>query len=178
MATAMKPVNFWDSLSVTVEILSVILFVNIVYDGIHVVAHELQGGFLLCRHCGYDVASSSHILSVPSKLAHRQRNDTIAQNKGVLIQLFKNPQETYFEVIASSQAEVKIVGNAYSEDSWFPGYRWTICVCPRCNNHLGWVFDTAEPERKPASFVGLILNNLLHETEAESIIAAPKAYAS
>ena len=31
------------------------------------------------------------------------------------------------------------------------------CFCCR-------VFDTKEEEKKPASFVGLILNNLLHET--------------
>lgn len=23
-------------------------------------------------------------------------------------------------------------------DSWFPGFTWTIAVCPRCGYHLGW----------------------------------------
>lgn len=27
-----------------------------------------------------------------------------------------------------------------AEDSWFPGYAWTIAYCSRCYQHLGWLF--------------------------------------
>ena len=25
-----------------------------------------------------------------------------------------------------------------AEHSWFPGFSWTVAVCPRCGQHLGW----------------------------------------
>ena len=30
--------------------------------------------------------------------------------------------------------------NRCSEDSWFPGYSWTILNCAGCGRHLGWRF--------------------------------------
>lgn len=30
-----------------------------------------------------------------------------------------------------------------TQDSWFPGYAWTIVSCPRCMSHLGWRFTVA-----------------------------------
>ena len=47
--------------------------------------------FLLCRGCGHEIVDPSHITHIPSKVAHRQRNDTISGQNGTLIQLFKNP---------------------------------------------------------------------------------------
>lgn len=48
--------------------------------------------FLLCSHCGHEVARAADLLTVPSTKALRQRNDTILGVRGVLIQLFENPQ--------------------------------------------------------------------------------------
>jgi len=25
-----------------------------------------------------------------------------------------------------------------TEDSWFPGYVWKVCVCAKCGRHIGW----------------------------------------
>lgn len=64
----------------------------------------------------------------------------------------------YFDVITATSADVTKVGEvstlvscaifeldkslfylqAYSKDSWFPGYSWTIAVCPKCGHHMGW----------------------------------------
>jgi hypothetical protein len=30
-----------------------------------------------------------------------------------------------------------------AEDSWFPGYCWTIAYCAACYAHLGWKFTLA-----------------------------------
>ena len=32
------------------------------------------------------------------------------------------------------------VGEPTPEQSWFPGYSWTIIYCQRCLFHLGWRF--------------------------------------
>lgn len=44
-----------------------------------------------------------------------------------------------------------------AQDSWFPGYEWTILYCRSCYNHLGWHFtrsEEAEMANRPAEFWG------------------------
>lgn len=42
-----------------------------------------------------------------------------------------------------------------AKDSWFPGYRWTVCNCA-CGEHVGWRFDwVAKSEREPKRFWAL-----------------------
>lgn len=62
-----------------------ILLKTSIYHLFHIV------DFILCRSCGHEILHPSAIIQVPSKVAHRQRNDTIAGRNGTLIQLFKNP---------------------------------------------------------------------------------------
>ena len=38
---------------------------------------------------------------------------------------------------------VQLEGRPCTQDSWFPGYAWTIAYCGRCYNHLGWRFTLA-----------------------------------
>lgn len=41
----------------------------------------------------------------------------------------------------SSTVNTRTAGAPSEEFSWFPGYRWTVCVCARCSQHVGWRFD-------------------------------------
>ncbi|XP_064597013.1 protein cereblon-like isoform X2 [Liolophura sinensis] len=143
-------------------------------------ADMTQLDFLLCQQCGHDVVRFDSVVSIPSILSYRQRNDSIHGKDKVLIQLFRNPQGSHFEVITSKDADVLKVDKAYSEDSWFPGFTWTIAVCPRCGTHLGWVFEAVENyvQSDKKSFVGLILDKLLHQNYAESLLIIPKSYKS
>lgn len=51
------------------------------------------------------------------------------------------------------------------EESWFPGYRWQICVCPHCGEYIGWAFERVETSNTPFKrFFGLILPNLIGES--------------
>ena len=56
-------------------------------------------GSLLCRKCGHDITTAVHLNNKASKLALRQRNDTILGVQQRLIQLFKNPHGTLTDTI-------------------------------------------------------------------------------
>ena len=56
-------------------------------------------GSLLCRKCGHDITTAVHLYNKASKLALRQRNDTILGVQQRLIQLFKNPHGTLIYAI-------------------------------------------------------------------------------
>ena len=47
---------------------------------------------MLCRRCGKEITTSRDFVSVPTRKALRQRNDTILMQNNTLIQLFENPQ--------------------------------------------------------------------------------------
>mmetsp|Transcript_3125 Transcript_3125/g.4826 ORF Transcript_3125/g.4826 Transcript_3125/m.4826 type:complete len:514 (-) Transcript_3125:61-1602(-) len=46
------------------------------------------------------------------------------------------------------QSKVLCHGRPSNEDTWFPGYSWTIAYCGNCYNHLGWKF-TLDPVTDP-----------------------------
>ncbi|GAB1597745.1 protein cereblon-like isoform X1 [Argonauta hians] len=144
-----------------------------------VLSDGLQASHLICRQCGHEVSHTSNLLHIPSSLALRQRNDTIQSREKTIIQLFQNPQGKYFEVITFSEAEVLKADKPHTEDSWFPGFSWSIVVCPTCRIHLGWFFESLDSDYhtgKKNSFYGLILNHLIHQHYADNLIIAPKSY--
>ncbi|CAM9623567.1 unnamed protein product, partial [Heterosigma akashiwo] len=65
------------------------------------------------------------------------------------------------------EAGVRLLGRPTTEDTWFPGYAWTIANCAICWSHLGWRFTAAggrPPARgDPAVFWGLRRSALTDE---------------
>ena len=47
--------------------------------------------YLLCRKCGHEVLTGESLINHATSHALRQRNDTIIDKPGVLIQLLENP---------------------------------------------------------------------------------------
>ncbi|XP_033640686.1 protein cereblon-like [Asterias rubens] len=137
--------------------------------------------YLLCRQCGHDVTKATDLIRQTSHLSLNQRNDTILGVDNILIQLFKNPQGRYFELITASLADVKKTQQVYSQDSWFPSYSWRIVYCSHCKTHLGWSFEPNDYEGgvkdSEETFYGLILNHLIHQEYADSLVMSPKIYA-
>ncbi len=41
-----------------------------------------------------------------------------------------------------------------TQDSWFPGYAWSIVYCSTCYSHLGWRFDIVDAASGPSHFFG------------------------
>jgi len=135
---------------------------------------------LLCRTCGHEIAFARDLIRVSSTKSVSKRNETIIGIPETLIQLFENPQNQRFEVIISKKADVLLHGNTVPEHSWFPGYAWTIILCPKCGQHLGWHFGSAvrnlghAGQHAKDEFYGLILENLLSDSFADSLLIMPK----
>ncbi|XP_063407579.1 protein cereblon-like [Mytilus trossulus] len=154
------------------------LSVYTLMHSVHCISEDITD-YLLCRKCGHEIARGTDLTAVPSKLAHRQRNDSISGVKDVLIQLFQNPHGLYFEVVTTQEADVQPTGEYSNIQTWFLDYMWQLVACPRCGTHLGWLYSYVGLEsQKPKSFIGLILQNLLEDIESQTIIHIPKAYGS
>lgn len=58
-----------------------------------------------------------------------------------------------------------------SDYSWFPGYKWRVCLCPKCSRHLGWMFEPEDSESidslhfpSKRGFFALITGDILSES--------------
>ena len=58
-------------------------------------------------------------------------------------------------------------GRPQSQDSWFPGYCWTVMACAICGHHLGWKFTRSDSgsssgsnSQRPATFYGVSAANI------------------
>ncbi|VDN51710.1 unnamed protein product [Dracunculus medinensis] len=93
---------------------------------------------MICRSCGHTVVDKVLLANVRSKLALRSYNMTIL-GRNQLVQVFENPVPESFDVITASSADLKLQGKAYMHATWFPGFEWTVGMCPHCSAHLGWL---------------------------------------
>lgn len=64
-----------------------------------------------------------------------------------------NPQGSAFVFGTFSGAdEVRVVTEPTAEHTWFEGYAWSVIVCGRTGQHIGWRFTGAG-----GTFYGLLL---------------------
>jgi hypothetical protein len=69
---------------------------------------------------------------------------------------FSNPAGICFVILTFSQViGCKETGSPTLENTWFPGYAWSYCLCDRCGQHLGWYY-TGERQ-----FAGLIQDRIV-----------------
>ncbi len=69
---------------------------------------------------------------------------------------FFNPHGLVFDIQCFATADgCSVRGRPVDEFSWFPGYRWQVCICGRCHKHLGWFFSGLS-----TGFFGLIMREL------------------
>lgn len=69
---------------------------------------------------------------------------------------FQNPAGVWFDIITFARTlGCRQTGLPTLEDTWFPGYAWSYCLCARCGIHLGWYYDG------PTAFAGLIRERLV-----------------
>ncbi|KAL6458687.1 hypothetical protein MHYP_G00321590 [Metynnis hypsauchen] len=144
-------------------------------------------GLLLCRSCGHEVALEKDLSFVPSRLALSHRNNTVIGERRTTVQLFENPQGFQFELVTFRKADVLKHWPADKHFTWFPGFSWTVATCPRCKAHLGWAFQPSDwPqtvtrqdfENSDQTFVALIVQRLLQEQFASSLLMTPNSFRS
>jgi len=76
------------------------------------------------------------------------------------------------------EQEVISVGGTFVQNSYFPGYSWTVTYCVRCGALLGWKFDWVgrddsgpvrrkeNEKNRPNSFYGFNASSLIITTDA------------
>ena len=99
-------------------------------------------GHVLCARCKRFITHHSHIIEVNGSHHH----------------VFQNPMGIEFELGCFSRAEGCVeIGPPTLDATWFMEYAWQVCLCTRCDFHLGWYYSCGDN-----SFYGLILDRLAY----------------
>ncbi|KAL6070886.1 Upstream activation factor subunit spp27 [Balamuthia mandrillaris] len=103
---------------------------------------------LYCRRCGSVVAKKEDIFCM--------------SNEGP-VGSYVNAGGWVHQTLTLRRAQgLGLDGEPSTQDSWFPGYAWTIAYCEVCNSHMGWKFTAVSSEHSPASFWGLSRASIIH----------------
>eukprot|EP00045_Choanoeca_perplexa_P000530 m.14875 g.14875 ORF g.14875 m.14875 type:complete len:365 (-) comp10365_c0_seq1:77-1171(-) len=92
----------------------------------HLRRTRLRTHNLACKHCDLVLTSSDQVFELRS--SH-------------LVGNYVNPEGYQHEILTTYTATVVLVGEPSLLHTWFNGYAWTIAVCPRCGEHVGWRYD-------------------------------------
>lgn len=97
-------------------------------------------------------------------VAHRK--DVFSMSASGPMNAYVNPGGVVHETLTLHRAHsLYLAGISSDQDSWFPGYKWTICHCRGCGRHMGWKFNSLNDELKPQSFWGLTRSALQSKIE-------------
>ena len=100
---------------------------------------------LCCKRCGALLSHRKHVFSMSEEGS---------------VGTFVNPGGYIHQIVTLYHiSRARLIGNPSAEDSWFPGYSWTITNCV-CNAHIGWRFTADKPDLIPRIFWGLRRNAL------------------
>lgn len=174
----------WNESRLLMHILLVIFFVFQLFKSSILVSSPEETvieDFFICRSCGHDVSLSNFVLNKHSPLALGFSNQTLSTGKQVTVQEVQNTLGIRFKIVIVQQAYCAKIESWISLHSWFPGYAWKLCVCPKCRTHLGWMFEPVEtatydryfPTEK--GFYALIYNNIISEKYVNSLLMREKA---
>ncbi|CAL2049430.1 unnamed protein product [Caenorhabditis brenneri] len=137
-------------------------------------------GEILCRQCGATLTRQSELINVTgvdkSLLAYEY--DFPLTGKMTKVHVLSNPEGNKFHVFGAKTAHLHFHGTPQSTATWYPGYKWTVCLCKQCNKHLGWYFEV---EKRTAldtitdkkNFVGLVLENVISADYVDTLPKTP-----
>lgn len=82
-----------------------------------------------------------------------KRSDMLVMSDEGPLGAYVNPHGYVHEIMTLYKAVgLALMGSAVKEDSWFPGYAWTIVYCATCECQMGWRFTATNKKLKPRSF--------------------------
>ncbi|CAD5218709.1 unnamed protein product [Bursaphelenchus okinawaensis] len=81
-------------------------------------------------------------------------NDIFTVMPSNLSAQFVNPHGYVHEMFTSHKMYgIRVSSHSSLQDSWFPGYSWSILNCNTCLRHIGWLFKNNR--RQPNTFYGV-----------------------
>uniref|UniRef100_A0A8C5R5R2 Protein cereblon n=1 Tax=Leptobrachium leishanense TaxID=445787 RepID=A0A8C5R5R2_9ANUR len=104
------------------------------------------------------------IMSKCTSLCCKHCQDTEITTKNEIFSLslcgpmaaYVNPHGYVHETLTVYKASnLTLVGRASTENTWFPGFAWTIAQCNVCGSHVGWKFSAVRKDLSPQRFWGL-----------------------
>uniref|UniRef100_A0A8W7PKI3 CULT domain-containing protein n=1 Tax=Anopheles coluzzii TaxID=1518534 RepID=A0A8W7PKI3_ANOCL len=137
--------------------------------------------FFICRTCGNDVSVANLAFDKYTPLALSATNHSFTETRSVLIQEVQNPLGIRFHIFLVKQASCAKVHPWTIKSTWFPGYAWKVCVCPKCHTLLGWMFEPVESATaeqsfpSEAGFYAIIFQNIITEGFVNSLLMKEKA---
>ncbi|KAE8884756.1 hypothetical protein PF005_g6653 [Phytophthora fragariae] len=117
---------------------------------------------IFCSMCGSFLATTREIFSMTAR--------------GAAGGTFVNPGGHVFQVLTLREvyfAHVFVAMDRSTEDTWFPGYAWSITHCNSCYQHLGWRFDRVDSTRLPTTFFGFRRAALTRSRESRQLHSRP-----
>ncbi|XP_063394530.1 protein cereblon-like isoform X1 [Cydia fagiglandana] len=130
---------------------------------------------ILCRGCGSQTSSSNFIISKLSPSSHYAFHDTLFNREMVLVQVVSHNIIFQFPVITTTQSTCQGYGEWQVDNSWFPGYRWKLCICPDCGEFEGWILESINPgsPESPDEVFCLVLTSVIGESFIDSLVKFP-----
>ncbi|XP_068702174.1 protein cereblon-like isoform X2 [Montipora foliosa] len=90
-----------------------------------------------------------------------EKSDLFSMSVDGPLGAYVNPNGWVHETLTFYRAtSIRLRGRPTAENSWFPGYAWTIAECAQCGNHLGWRFTAVKRGLSPSKFWGLTRKSL------------------
>lgn len=96
--------------------------------------------------------------------------------KTTKVHVLTNPNGHKFHVFGAKTAHLHFHGTPESAATWYPGYKWTICLCQSCSKHMGWYFDSEETTtdtNEKKNFIGLVLDNVISADYVDTLTKVP-----
>ena len=143
-----NPLIFWyqacQELPLTekqsIELLTAPTIIEAFHLLIKILEEKVVSNRFVCSTCYQDLAFTGDLITVAGAPG---RIGAYVNPHGVVHQTI-----TFRKLINS--ARIMLQGGITTQDSWFPGYGWTILYC-ECYNHLGWKFTAVQSEEDDES---------------------------
>lgn len=97
---------------------------------------EHPTSFVCCKICETKISSPCHLFTVGGAEG----------TTGAYVNQFGIIHQT-ITLCSVEERNLIYTGPPETQDSWFPGYSWTITYCRGCRSHLGWMFRSVDPDR-------------------------------